>query len=151
MWLARSTLSIIIHLRFSTIVPCTGYRHTLSIDCALETLMDPASSAPSSSGTDNPIPPSPPLPVSTSGRHSVLPSSRVIAASLVDRETLNAGIVALYYQLDLQEALVRYYHYLETTCQDQKSQIDRLLMEVRSYVEIAPRVEAHVKERYLSI
>ena len=43
------------------------------------------------------------------------------------------------------------YHSLEATYQDQKSQIDRLLMEVRSYVEIAPRVEAHVKERYLSI
>ena len=151
MQLVRSTLSIIIPLSFYTIFPSTGNRHTVSIDCALAMLMDPASSAPSSPGTDNPISPSPPLPVSTSGRHAVFSLSRVIATSLVDRETLSSTIAAIYDQLDLQEAVLRGYRSLKVTCQYQKSQIDRLQEELRLYVEIAPLLPAHVQGRYLSI
>ena len=58
--------------------------------------------------------------------------SRVIAAFLMDRETLNAGIASIYDQLDLQKKVVRDYHYLEVRCQDQKSQIDRLQVELQS-------------------
>ena len=76
----------------------------------------------------------------------MFPSSRVIAASLVNRETLNAGIAVLYDQLDLHLAVARDYHSLETTCQDQKSQIDRLQVELRSYVDILPRLAAHVQD-----
>ena len=62
-----------------------------------------ASSAPSSSpesptrtwGTNNPIPPPSPPPVSTSERRSVFLSTRVSAPSLVDRESLHSRIAAL--------------------------------------------------------
>ena len=43
------------------------------------------------------------------------------------------------------------YHSLEATCQGHKSQIDRLQVELRSYVEIAPRLAVYYQERYLSI
>ena len=81
----------------------------------------------------------------------MLPSSRKGAASLVDRDTLTAGIAALYYQLDLQDAVVASYHSLEDVFRDYKLQIDRLQTELRSYVEIAPRLATYVQARYPGI
>ena len=73
------------------------------------------------------------------------------APPLVDRESLHSRIAALYDQLDLQEAVVRNYHSLKEAFQDQKLQIDRLQIEVRSYVEIAPRLAAYIQERYIRL
>ena len=80
---------------------------------------------------------------------SIPPSStRVIAPSLVDRETLNSEIAALYDQLDLQAVALSDYRSLEVVCHDQKLKIDRLEAELRSYVEIAPRLAEYVQRRY---
>lgn len=78
----------------------------------------------------------------------MVPSTRVIAPSLVDRETLNSEIAALYDQLDLQAVALSDYRSLEVVCHDQKLQIDRLEAELRSYVEIAPRLAEYVQRRY---
>ena len=81
----------------------------------------------------------------------MLPSSRVSVASLLDRDTLTAGIAALYDQLDLHAAVVADYHSLEELCRDQKLQIDRLQTELQSYVELAPRLATYVQQRYLGL
>ena len=61
----------------------------------------------------------------------MLPSSRVSVASLLDRDTLTAGIAALYDQLDLHAAVVADYHSLEELCRDQKLEINRLQTELQ--------------------
>ena len=74
----------------------------------------------------------------------MLPSSRVSVASLLHRDTLTAGIAALYDQLDLHTAIVADYHSLEELCRNQKLHIDRLQTNLQSYVVLAPRLETYV-------
>ena len=105
---------------------------------ALSTLEADASPAPSTLEADSPIPPSSPPPDSPVRKPVVLPSYRVRVASLLHRDTLTAGIAALYDQLDLHAAVVADYHSLEELCRDQKLQIDRLQTEMQSYVALAP-------------
>ena len=81
----------------------------------------------------------------------MLPSSRVSVASLLHRDTLTAGIAALYVQLDLHAAVVADCDSLEELCRDQKFHIDRLQTELQSYVELAPRFATYVQQRYLGI
>ena len=81
----------------------------------------------------------------------MLPSSRSSVTSLLDRNTLTVGIAALYDQLDLHAAVVADYHSLEELCRDQKLQIDRLQTELKSYVELAPRLATYVQHRYLGL
>ena len=81
----------------------------------------------------------------------MLTSSRVSVAFLLHRDTLTAGISALYDQLDLHAAVVADYHSLEELCRDQKLQIDRLQTELQSYVELAPRLATYVQHRYLGL
>ena len=140
-----------IPLRFSTIVPCTGDRHTVSMDCAPTMPMAPASPEPSTLDVDSAIPPSSPPPDSRVRRPVVFPSSRVRVASLTDRDTLTEGIAALYDQLDLHAAVVGEYHSLKELCRDQKRHIDPLQTELHSYVELAPRLAAYVQQRYLGL
>ena len=83
--------------------------------------------------------------------NAVFPSSRVGAASFVDRDTLTAEIAALYDQLDRQDTSVASYHSLKKAFRDQKLQIDRLYLKSRSSVEIAPRLETYVQARFIGL
>ena len=69
----------------------------------------------------------------------------------MDRDTLNAEIGALYNQLDLQDAVVADYQSLEEVYRDQKLQIDRLQTELKSYVEVAPRLATYNQQRHLRL
>uniref|UniRef100_A0AAV1UV60 Uncharacterized protein n=1 Tax=Peronospora matthiolae TaxID=2874970 RepID=A0AAV1UV60_9STRA len=106
-------------------------------------LMAPASLAPPTLEADSPIPPFTPPPGLSVRRPVVLPSSWVSSASLLNCDTLTAGIAALYGQLEIHAAVVANYHSLEELCRDQKLQIDRLQMQLQSYVEIAPRLATY--------
>ena len=81
----------------------------------------------------------------------MLPSSRVSVESFLDGDNLTSGIEAFNDQVDLNPAVVADYHSLEELCRDQKLQIDRLQTELESYVELAPRLETYVQQRYLDL
>ena len=87
-------------------------------------------------------------PVPAGGSRVLFGSTRVNIPCPADRETLISGIAVLYDQLDVQAATLSDYASLEATCHDQRSQIDRLQAELRSYIEIAPRLAAYVQQRY---
>ena len=81
----------------------------------------------------------------------MFPSTRVSTPSLVDRATLNSTFAVLYDQLYLQATIVGDYHSLKEAYRDQKLRIDRLYVELLSYLEIAPRLATFVQERHLCV
>ena len=81
----------------------------------------------------------------------MLPSSRVSVESSLDGDNLTSGIKAFNDQVDLNPAVVADYHSLEELCRNQKLQIDRLQTELQSYVELSPRLETYVQQRYLGL
>ena len=90
------------------------------------------------------IPPLSSPSVSSDGSRTLFSSTRVSAPSLADRESVFSQIAALYHQLELQEAPVTDYRVLEEAHRGQKLQIDRLQTELRSYIDLAPRLSTYV-------
>ena len=158
-WIARSTLSsffLCASPQSSSAFPidiwCRSATHPVTAMALLSSKPSDSPAPPcATSGTGQAIPPPSSPSVSYDVSRTLFPSTRVIAPSLADRVSVFSQIAALYHPLELQEAAVTDYRALEEAYRGQKLQIDRLHVELRSYVEIALHFAVHAQERYLSI
>ena len=70
------------------------------------------------------------------------------APSLADRESVFLQIVASFHQQEFQEAAVTDFRALEEAYRGQKLQIYRLQAELRSYIDLDPRLTTYVQQRF---